>query len=152
MRRILISYQRSVGALREVIQLALGSEERDGRIFAVPGPELEPFRVWLDPAESTFDTGARDEWATSIRDAVATSSKRLHYIGNARRKAGNLDRPCTLRVVRMHAPERVPAEPRVIWGEGMAYEGAGTIPEEKLQASLDAANVLLERLNTPPQT
>ena len=50
-----------------------------------------------------------------------------------------------IRLVRVHAPELITTEPQVVYGEGMAAHAIAH-GAEGLQASIDAANVLLERI------
>jgi hypothetical protein len=139
-RRILISYQRTVGALRTVLQLALGSAQQGGCVFVEP-EEDRPFRRWLSPDDEYYANGDRDEWATSIRDALAAHGPALRYVP----EPGSLPRH-RVRLVALHAPERVEAEPRIVGGTDTYEESPYGTAAHELEASLAEANLLLERL------
>jgi hypothetical protein len=145
-RRILISYRRTVGALRQTMEVATSFRPHSSYVTSVgSGPAGEGY--WFDPAKRGLTEGDRDEWATSIRDAFTNFGGRLVFHSCHGVRGGPPDfHEHEIRLVRVHAPERVGIEPRVVYGEGMApyatAHGAG-----ELQASIDAANILLERVS-----
>lgn len=147
-RRILISYQRSLGALREVIQLALGRFDGHSYLWA-EGRDGDLSESWGDPRAMSLTDGIRNEWTTSIRDALAAHGGRLLHIDGPPPRLPPVTQH-RIRRIRTHAPESVESEPRVIWGEGVApARGEQTPPEPtpgQLNRILGAANVMLERL------
>ncbi len=140
MRRLLISYQRSLGTLYEVLLLCFALCPSDEHAFlAWDGDAGAP--CWGSARSGRAPIGARNEWTASIRDALTEAAGRLTY-----RHGDRLGVRFDIRVVRLHAPERVTAEPRVVYGEGAPKHPFGRGPLT-CQETVDAANTFLERLH-----
>ena len=140
-RRIRISYQRPVGALHEAIQLAFGLPDTGFHCVQAVGPGKDDCRAFFDPARNDPLKADMDEWRISIHEALAHAGGILIYTYGRPN-----ERRFDIRRIALHAPESVAAEPRVVWADGVlaSVEGADTSDS---QASLDAANVFLERLD-----
>lgn len=145
-RRVLVSYQRSFGALREILQLALGIRRPWSFLRFQDGVgATERDFIWTNPAVRGTSRDVRDEWAIPLREAFQDYGHRLTYEYRASTAASD-DWIHEVRMVRVHAPEHVAVEPCVVYGEGLPPHAVASGVEGPLQARLDAANRLLARL------
>ncbi len=107
-RRLLVSYQRPLGALHEILQVAFGWPRTGTHWFVHPAS----MRLWANPRRRIANAEPLDEWKSPLRDALATRGSRLLYV---------IDPPThwVHEVVTraIHAPDLVPGEPRVLAAE-----------------------------------
>jgi hypothetical protein len=108
-RRILVSYRRPLGALREILHVVFDWRLR-GRHWFCHFPSR---RLWGPAGRRVGDQACEDEWKTPLRDVLSTRGSRLLYV---------IDPPThwphEIVLTSVHAPELVPSEPRLVEAEG----------------------------------
>ena len=107
-RRLLVSYQRPLGALHQIIQVAFGWADRGPHWFARP----TTCQCWADPRRRIDGKALPDEWQTPIRSALATPGARVLYAFDT-----GVDWKHEILTRCVHAPDLVEGEPRVIAAE-----------------------------------
>jgi len=104
-RRILVSYQRSLGALHEIIRIAFAWPQRARHWFFYPARH----QTWAPPGRTIDNCETFDEWHTPIRDLLSSRGARALYV---------IDPPThwahAIETRAIHAPGLVEREPRVV--------------------------------------